>query len=70
MITDLSTEQGVTDYMAQARTETDWNARCDDVKRANNGYPLFWYRAIVLSGLAHKTAVNWGGNADITLRSY
>ena len=26
----------------------------DKVRQANNGYPPFWYRAIIMSGLAGK----------------
>lgn len=58
---DLTTEAGVVEYMGGAESESVWNARCDEVKRANGGYPGFWYPAIVLSGVAGKTAAKWGG---------
>jgi hypothetical protein len=66
---NLTIEQDVTEYMAQARSEDDWNARCEAVKEANNGYPAFWFVAIVLSGLAGKTAANFGGSAELNIRS-
>lgn len=57
---NLTTEQGVKDYMRMATSEDDWNSRCDDVKEANNGdYPGFWYFAIVVSGVMHITASGW-----------
>ena len=65
---DLTTEQDVVEYMSLARSEHDWNARCDAVKEANNGYPQFWFVAIVPSGVAGKTAANFGGSAELNIR--
>ena len=59
MAENLSTPEGVKAYMSQATSEADWNRRCDEVKRANGGYPDFWYSTIVLSGVAASTASKW-----------
>lgn len=56
---DLTTPEGVAEYMAQSTSEADWNARCDAVKAANGGYPEFWFLTVVLSGLATETMANW-----------
>ena len=56
---NLTTIEGVAAYMAASQSESDWNNRCDEVIRANGGYPSFWFGAIILSGLADKTARNW-----------
>lgn len=56
---DLSTPQGVVAYMSAAKSEVDWNARCDAVKAANGGYPSFWFFEIVMSGVASRTQNNW-----------
>jgi hypothetical protein len=42
--------------MASAISEADWNAKCDEVKKANGGYPDFWFPSIVLSGLVAKVS--------------
>lgn len=53
---DLTTEEGVVAYMREATSTSDWNNRCDKVKRANGGdYPKFWFKAIVLSGVMLET---------------
>jgi hypothetical protein len=53
------TQQQVIDLMSSATSERDWNDKCDQVKAAFNGYPSFWYSAIILSGLASKVQANW-----------
>jgi len=50
---DLTTPHGVKALMETSRTNSEWNANCDQVKKANNGYPDFWYTTIVLSGVMH-----------------
>jgi hypothetical protein len=47
---DLTTEYGVKALMESSASESEWNANCDKVKRANGGYPGFWYRLIILGG--------------------
>jgi hypothetical protein len=58
-MSNLTIEQDVVAYMAKAVSESDWNDRCDAVKSANNGYPSFWYEAIVMSGVMASTARKW-----------
>jgi hypothetical protein len=53
------TQQQVIHLMSSATSESDWNDKCDQVKTACNGYPSFWYSAIILSGLASKVQANW-----------
>lgn len=48
---DLTVEQEVVALMKSSRSEAEWNANCDKVKAANDGYPSFWYKAIISSGL-------------------
>lgn len=52
-------EQEVVNLMKTSRSEEEWNANCSKVKRACNGYPDFWYTAIVLSGLAALVRSEW-----------
>ena len=56
---NLTTKEGVVQYMSQATSESDWNRRCDEVKRHNGGYPKFWYQVIILSGLAASVSSGW-----------
>ena len=48
-------QQQVVDLMKSSKSETEWNQNCDKVKAACGGYPDFWYREIVMSGLADRT---------------
>lgn len=52
-------------FMSASTSEHDWNARCKVVKATFGGYPRFWFPAIILSGLAKRTANKWGGDAQI-----
>lgn len=46
--------------MESATSAADWNAKCDQVKAAYDGkYPLFWYEAIVMSGLVGRLQKSW-----------
>lgn len=56
---DLTKQQDVVTLMASSKSEKEWNANCDKVTAANNGYPQFWYSAIVLSGVMSITAANF-----------
>jgi hypothetical protein len=58
-------EQEVVKLMESSESEEQWNDNCDNVKAACNGYPAFWYKAIILSGLATRTAAKWGGDAEL-----
>lgn len=52
-------EAQVVKLMESSKSEKEWNDNCDAVKRACNGYPNFWYKAIVLDGVAGRTQANW-----------
>jgi hypothetical protein len=68
---DLTTERGVVQHMSESTSTDDWNRRLDDVKRANgNNYPAFWFPAVILSGLAEKTAKKWGGSGKLTIETW
>ena len=56
---DLTTTAGVKALMESSRSEAEWNTNCDKVKKANNGYPDFWYVTIILGGVLDKTRAKW-----------
>lgn len=49
------TKQEVIDLMKSSKSEEEWAANCDKVKKEFGGYPHFWYKSIILSGLAAET---------------
>lgn len=56
---DLTTADGVAALMRQSKSETEWNANCDKVKKANGGYPDFWWQTVMTSGLAFEVQNSW-----------
>lgn len=56
--------------MESSSSEEEWNANCAKIKAAFNGYPNFWYNAIIMSGVADRTATKWGGDAKIRITAY
>ena len=58
---DLTKQSDVVTLMQSSKSETEWNANCDKVKAANDGYPQFWFAAIVLSGVMSTTSSKWVG---------
>ncbi len=59
------TEQEVVALMKTSKTEAEWNKNCDKVKAACGGYPEFWFRALVISGVMRETTAAFGGNDQI-----
>ena len=56
-------QQQVIDLMASSRNETEWNNNASAVKAACNGYPPFWFKAVITSGLMARTSAKWKGRA-------
>jgi hypothetical protein len=61
------TEEQVIDLMRSSKSEGEWNFNCEKVKQACGGYPEFWYKSIILSGLCNETSKNWGGSNAINI---
>jgi hypothetical protein len=59
------TEQEVIELMQSSKSEKEWNDNADEVKRRCNGYPAFWFSAIMLSGLANRVTSAFGRDADV-----
>ncbi len=49
------TIEEVKSLMGGSRNEGDWNTNCGVVKAACGGYPDFWFREIIASGLMNDT---------------
>lgn len=74
MSLDLTTPEGVVEYMRQSTGERDWDDRVNQVKKANNGYPSFWWEKVTEAGLQKQipgaspgitiTAINDGTTED------
>lgn len=60
-IFDLTDKQDVIEFMLASTSEENWNDNCDKVKAANNGYPKFWFGAIISGGvlLESRLTNNW-----------
>ncbi len=41
------------------KSESEWNALCDEIKNKNGGYPSDWFAKVVLSGLMASAQNNW-----------
>lgn len=52
-------EQEVVELMKSSRSEAEWNRNADKVKASCDGYPSFWYTAIVMSGVASQVQATW-----------
>lgn len=60
-------QQEVIDLMKSSKNSQEWNANCDKVKAAHNGgYPPYWYKEIILSGLCDETLGEGSSKIKIT----
>ena len=55
----LKTPAGVRELMGSSSSEREWNENCDAVKAANGDYPEFWFKEVIMSGLASQTAAKF-----------
>lgn len=62
-------EAEVVELMRSSTSEEEWDDNCDRVKEACNGYPDFWYRAILSSGVMTETVEKFGGSAEMQVGS-
>ena len=60
-------KQEVVNLMKSSKSENEWDANCDKVKAACDGYPDFWYSNIVMSGLFNDVSSKWGGTDQIQI---
>ncbi len=50
----------VIDLMKSSRSESEWNANRDHVKRMHDGkYPDYWYGRIMIGGVLSETKAKW-----------
>ena len=62
------TRDEVIALMETSQTREQWNTNCDVVKANCNGYPPFWFEAIIQSGVGDRIAARWG--SDMKIRAY
>lgn len=54
----MSKDQVIT-LMKSSKSESEWNENCDTVKKLYKGYPDYWYKEIILSGLLNEVKTGW-----------
>lgn len=51
------------DSLKASKTEQEWNATCDAIKKAHGGYPPDWFVKVLMSGVLAMTQANWTSHA-------
>ena len=62
------TEKQIVELMMSSKNKAEWNANCDHVKAACDGYPPFWYGAIIQSGLCD--CVLGAGSSEMKISTF
>lgn len=53
------TEQEL-EKLKATKSETEWNATCDEIKRARGGeYPPDWWAKVAMSGIMSIASLAW-----------
>jgi len=60
-------EQEVVALMGSSKSAFERNSNADKVKAACNGYPDFWFKAVIMSGLCDRTL--GAGSSEIKITS-
>lgn len=63
------TREEVIRLMESSRTQEDWNANRDRVKQVYDGYPSFWFKDILQSGLAGRVTGRFGRDDQIHVQT-
>ena len=58
-------ESEVVKLMKSSKSDAEWEANADTVTTNCNGYPPFWYGAIIASGLMGRVVSQWGSDDEI-----
>ena len=46
--------------LRSTKSETEWNAVCDEIKRARGGkYPKDWWRRVIMGGVFDTARTRW-----------
>ena len=61
-MSDFTKIEDVIKLMRSSCSEKEWNANCDRVKEANQGYPDWWYKEIIIAGVHLESQAKWGSN--------
>ncbi|MEO5646166.1 MAG: hypothetical protein ABIO57_03675 [Candidatus Paceibacterota bacterium] len=61
------TRQEVIDLMRGSASAEEWEANIRTVKDAFDGYPDFWYEAIIASNIADEASIRFKGSAGINV---
>lgn len=59
------TEEQVIELMKTSKSEDEWNDNCVIVKEKCNGYPDFWYKSVIMSGIADEVLGKFGSSTEI-----
>jgi hypothetical protein len=62
------TREEVIQLMRSSRTEQEWNDNCNKVMKACDGYPHYWFEAIVSSGLMSTVTARFGNDDKIHIQ--
>ena len=58
----------VLNLMRSSKNEDEWNTNCYVVKTACKGYPDFWHKEVIASGL--RDEVLGAGSSDIKIQTF
>ncbi len=62
------TELEVISLMEGSKSDQEWDDNCDVVKERCGGYPTWWFRAIILSGLCARVTARFGNSDQISVK--
>jgi len=51
--------------MESSTSAVEWDSNCDAVKESCGGYPDFWWKEIIQSGLGNRVTAKWGGDTEL-----
>jgi len=64
-MTNLTNQDRAVELLKASKSTQEWNNACNAIKVANNGYPSWWYGAVIAPMLLQETARKWQGSGEI-----
>ena len=63
------TKDEVIDLLEKCQSSEDWRIACRIIKEEHeNGYPDFWWKEVILSGVGDRIAARWGSDMQLHVR--
>lgn len=68
-MSDLTKERQAVELLKSSQSAREWDASVDKIRRANGGYPRWWYKAVILPGIEGRQISKWSEESKVQIKT-